>query len=362
MYFYDLILLFFIIPVSAQEVDDSLASLLHSLFETPDTKEFAGLLERHDDFIGTLDNSTNYTIIAPSNDAVLTLSQIINESGQFFRREDSGTPPEVALLFIERGDDFPDLALRQATLRTSLRDPQYVNIGPGEPVKIVSEPDPSDRKRITLTSGLGNTTSVFLENITYPQGNIQLADRYSHTDATPIRTKPKSDVWLFSFLTLPKPLNSTLQETNGTRFRDALMEASLLNIISDTPRITAFVPMDSAFEGVQTNASVLQQHILEDVLGYTPELSDGNHYTTKAGSAVSIFFKSGVYYVNNAKIVHPNVITKNGVIHYIDTFIVPSPATSDTTPQASEPGSSATRIHRSLALMLPLLVAIALSY
>lgn len=103
-------------------------------------------------------------------------------------------------------------------------------------------------------------------------------------------------------------------ETGGKRFYDALKNASLLDGASTTPGITAFVPTDAAFNGVSVDASVLRQHLLYGVLAYTPELKDAARFRTENGSALVVSAQNAAYSVNGARIVTPNVITKNGVI------------------------------------------------
>lgn len=93
----------------------------------------------------------------------------------------------------------------------------------------------------------------------------------------------------------------------------------MLSQISDTPLITAFVPVDSAFSDKrEISAVVLRQHIWQGVPGYTPDLIVGRPQATMDGPRVTVTYRKDAYYVNNARIVRPNVITKNGVIHYID--------------------------------------------
>ncbi|KAL8367242.1 hypothetical protein RB599_010293 [Gaeumannomyces hyphopodioides] len=194
----------------------------------------------------------------------------------------------------------PDLRIQEVTLQTTLTDPAYVNLGPNVPANIVSRPDrESGRKNVTLTSGLGRSVSVQLIDKEYVSGSIQVAR---------------------SFLTLPKPFDQTLMETGGKRFYDALKNASLLDGASTTPGITAFVPTDAAFNGVSVDASVLRQHLLYGVLAYTPELKVAARFRTENGSALVVSAQNAAYSVNGARIVTPNVITKNGVIHYVDKF------------------------------------------
>ena len=51
---------------------------------------------------------------------------------------------------------------------------------------------------------------------------------------------------------------------------------------------------------------------------YTPDIELGKPYTTKAGGNITIEIKNGEYTLpGGATIVKANVITKNGVVHYI---------------------------------------------
>ena len=55
---------------------------------------------------------------------------------------------------------------------------------------------------------------------------------------------------------------------------------------------------------------------------YTPDIELGKPYTTKAGSNITIEIKNGEYTLpGGATIVKANVITKNGVVHFINGTI-----------------------------------------
>ena len=85
--------------------------------------------------------------------------------------------------------------------------------------------------------------------------------------------------------------------------------------------ITAFVPTDAAFtkSNVSTsNPAVLSDHIIPNFAGYVPDLIDGATYTLKSGLTVTVTFKGGDIFVNNAKIVASNMILENGVAHSVD--------------------------------------------
>jgi len=44
---------------------------------------------------------------------------------------------------------------------------------------------------------------------------------------------------------------------------------------------------------------------------------------TVAGPEVSIKVKDGMVYLNNAKVIKTDIMTSNGIIHVIDTVIMP---------------------------------------
>ena len=55
---------------------------------------------------------------------------------------------------------------------------------------------------------------------------------------------------------------------------------------------------------------------------YTPDIVPGKSYTTKAGRNITIEIQNGQYTLpGGATIVKANVITKNGVVHFIKGVI-----------------------------------------
>ena len=121
-----------------------------------------------------------------------------------------------------------------------------------------------------------------------------------------------------SFFTLFGELGSSLQQTNGTAFAKALSRSGTLDSLSETPRITLFVPLDSALQGQTLDAASLKRYVLLNTLATFASLKAG-FYTTSSGDSVNVTSNAdGSFSVNNAPIVRSNVMIKNGVIHYID--------------------------------------------
>ena len=124
-----------------------------------------------------------------------------------------------------------------------------------------------------------------------------------------------------SFVGLPDSITQSLTTFGQNLFLSALTKYNLLAVFETTPRITAFVPIDSSISG-NLSECACKQHVLEGPLLYTPDIELGKPYTTKAGGNITIEIKNGEYTLpGGATIVKANVITKNGVVHFINGTI-----------------------------------------
>ena len=90
--------------------------------------------------------------------------------------------------------------------------------------------------------------------------------------------------------------------------------------------------IDQAFADISDVTATLTSDQLEDVLLYhvadasTPVLSSdlqAGDVGTLNGQDITVSLDGGVF-VNNAEVIIPDVHTTNGVVHVIDTVLVPS--------------------------------------
>ncbi len=121
----------------------------------------------------------------------------------------------------------------------------------------------------------------------------------------------------------------------------AIKAAGLVETLKRVGPFTVFAPTDEAFkklekkkpgtiamllkpENKKTLIAILTYHVVpgkvlaKDVLG----LKDGTHVKTVSGKSVKIGNKHGVM-VNNSKVVKTDIECTNGVIHVIDTVLLP---------------------------------------
>ena len=113
----------------------------------------------------------------------------------------------------------------------------------------------------------------------------------------------------------------------------ALQAAGLVDTLKGPGPFTVFAPTDAAFAKVpkaDLDALLADKAKLVAVLTYhvvpgkvmSTDLSNGMKATTVQGGEITIMTEGGVK-VNEASVVTPDVAASNGVIHIIDTVILP---------------------------------------
>ena len=127
----------------------------------------------------------------------------------------------------------------------------------------------------------------------------------------------------------------TAQQAGSFKTLLAAAEAAgLVDALSGGGPLTVFAPTDEAFaalpagtvEGLLKNkeklTAVLTYHV---VAGSVPasEVIKLESAKTLQGSPVKIRVKNGNVYVNDAKVIQADVRASNGIIHVIDTVILP---------------------------------------
>jgi transforming growth factor-beta-induced protein len=112
-----------------------------------------------------------------------------------------------------------------------------------------------------------------------------------------------------------------------TKLAEALTAAGLVDDLKGEGPFTVFAPTDAAFAKLSAAPTgdalknVLLYHVLNGTVGPV-DLKEGGAAVTLAGSPV-LFSLTGGAKINDATISMTNVVAKNGVIHVIDSVIVP---------------------------------------
>jgi len=112
-----------------------------------------------------------------------------------------------------------------------------------------------------------------------------------------------------------------------TKLAQALTAASLVTTLQGKGPFTVFAPTDAAFAKLATVPTgddlknVLLYHVVAGAVG-SGDLKAGPVPTQLTGKSVTVGLTGGVT-IDDAKVTTANVLTKNGVIHVVDTVLVP---------------------------------------
>jgi uncharacterized surface protein with fasciclin (FAS1) repeats len=117
----------------------------------------------------------------------------------------------------------------------------------------------------------------------------------------------------------------------------ALTEAGLVETLQGAGPFTVFAPTDAAFaklpagtvEGLLADKAKLRQVLLYHVVAGKVTAADVAKLTTAktvGGPSVKVMVHGGAPMINNANVVKADVAASNGVIHVIDTVLLPPTA------------------------------------
>jgi uncharacterized surface protein with fasciclin (FAS1) repeats len=114
----------------------------------------------------------------------------------------------------------------------------------------------------------------------------------------------------------------------------AVEAAGLVETLSGEGPFTVFAPTDEAFaalpegtvegllEDPEALAAVLTYHVVPGAV-MSGDLSDGMTATTVNGADITVTIDMGTVKINDATVTTADIETSNGVIHVIDSVILP---------------------------------------
>ena len=133
-------------------------------------------------------------------------------------------------------------------------------------------------------------------------------------------------------------VNTAISAGNFSTLATALGAAGLLETLKTEGPFTVFAPTDHAFAKIprETLRALLQpenKEKLTAILTYhvvpgrvtAHEVANLNSATTLLGQMLNISKQDGVK-INDAKVIAPDVEATNGIIHVIDTVLMPATA------------------------------------
>ena len=118
----------------------------------------------------------------------------------------------------------------------------------------------------------------------------------------------------------------------------ALKSAGLVDTLKGEGPFTVFAPTDDAFnklpqgtiqdllkpENKETLTNILLYHVAKGNLSAKDVTNlDGKDLTLANGKTAKVTVKNGEVFINDAKVIITDIKAKNGVIHVIDTVLIP---------------------------------------
>ncbi len=133
-------------------------------------------------------------------------------------------------------------------------------------------------------------------------------------------------------------VDTALSAGNFATLAAALGAAGLIGALKGEGPFTVFAPTDDAFakippqalsellqpENKDKLAAILTYHVVPGRVT-AHEVANLNSATTLQGQALTISKQDGVK-INNAQVIAPDIEASNGVIHVIDTVLMPATA------------------------------------
>lgn len=113
---------------------------------------------------------------------------------------------------------------------------------------------------------------------------------------------------------------------NLTSLAGAATALNLGTTLDDLTDITVFAPNNAAFQAIGSAigtlsmaqlTQILEYHVVNGTVAYSSALKNES-VTTLGGGKVMITIEGGDVFVNSAKVVLPDVLVANGVVHVID--------------------------------------------
>ncbi|KAI0684163.1 hypothetical protein BC835DRAFT_1422514 [Cytidiella melzeri] len=273
--------------------------------------------------LSNLTSGAPYVVFAPNNDAWSKAPTNVTNNTSILA--DVFSYHLVPGNFSGDATVYPNVTLG----RTLYNDPATVRLEGGKS-QVVAWSIRADNKTHVLNQ---RNDSTVVNVTTFGNLTIFIVDHVLNVPESLDATIPADNASLTGFETLlhstvaTDVFNSSTNQTNNVSWYDA--------INTGFHGFTLFAPNNSAVSNVNSSLSTLNSTELTDVVEnlfingttlYSPLLAGSSNYTSAAGESLSFSINATGTYITSgnfsARIIQPDVLLPNGVIHIIDTFLI----------------------------------------
>ncbi|KAK1756789.1 beta-Ig-H3/Fasciclin [Echria macrotheca] len=314
----------YILPVAAAQavLGQSLVDVLTSQNHTLST--LIGLIQQQPQLLSTLGGLQDITVLAPSNDAFGKL--LSDPAVASAVQTQPGLVPALLTYHVLNGTFYSSQLIGASNPvfpPTLLTNTTYSTISGGQRVEVKGQDG-----TVAIFSGNGAEAKVQAADFNFTGGTVHIID---------------------SVLSIPGNLTDVLTFNNLTSLAGAVTQANLVQPLTNLAELTLFAPNNDAFAAISDVAAnltveqltgVLGYHVIPGAVVYSADITNGATVATLQGTNVTLRIQDGAVFVNNAKVVKADVLVKNGVVHVIDSVLIPN-ATATPTGTGSSPSSTA---------------------
>jgi uncharacterized surface protein with fasciclin (FAS1) repeats len=173
-----------------------------------------------------------------------------------------------------------------------------------------------------------NESKIILTDVLASNGVIHAIDTVLLPPAAPAEEAPAEEAPMMDII------DTAVGNGNFTVLATALTEAGLIDTLKSAGPFTVFAPTDAAFAKIpseQLSAILADKALLTKILTYhvvagklaASDVLASCSLTSVEGSAIKVSLDGSDAFVNQSKITLTDVFASNGVIHVIDTVLLP---------------------------------------
>ncbi|KAF2396375.1 beta-Ig-H3/fasciclin [Trichodelitschia bisporula] len=278
------------------------AQSLASVLTNPAVSELAAVLSAYPAIVKTLSGAKDITILAPANGA-RGLRQLAGAAK--YEKYAPGLTEATLTYHVLKGAIPASAVPANAFVETLLTNGNYSAVTGGQRVQATKKDG-----KVVFISGGGAKSTVTAADIKFDGGVIHLIDAVLQPPQAP----------------------SIVARAGGlTTLASTLASQGLAKTVDGLKGITIFAPTNAAFDAAsglietlskEQLAGALTYHVVKAV-AYSTDVKDGLEVPTVQGKTLKITVKGGSVYVNKAKVIKTDILTKNGVVHVIDGVLTP---------------------------------------
>ncbi|KAL8387097.1 hypothetical protein RB595_010160 [Gaeumannomyces hyphopodioides] len=285
--------------------EDKPADLDRILSSKPELSIFWNLVKNNTDYLFQLPTLGGVTLVAPNNDSFARIQDFDPKNR---------TQVNALLEYHTLVGSYPLSSIAEGSrlyATTKLTDRALTNVTAGQHATL-------DKQRggdVVVTSGGGSRATLVETDVRFAGGVVHVAD---------------------ALMTAPRRLEVaglTSHRSELSAFVAACYAAALIPDFSDASDVTIFAPVTSAFQflgpsltslGAADLRRVLRYHLVPGRVTPASALQNGTRLSTAVdGSSLSVRRSGNRLFVNSAKVVVPDILVANGVVHLVDGVLNP---------------------------------------